>query len=102
VGVSTITVFAGIFAFASLLSLGATRLWRPDGVPTIETWALGGRGFRTAATWFLLGGAIYAVPGLVYGVGALGMFALAYTIVVYPIALIILPRLGRSPSATAV
>jgi hypothetical protein len=39
---------------------------------------LGGRGFGTFITWFLLGGDLYtaytfiAVPALVYGVGAVG------------------------------
>ena len=33
------------------------------------------------------------MPGLVYGVGALGFFALPYTIIVYPLAFVLLPRL---------
>jgi SSS family solute:Na+ symporter len=50
-------------------------------------------------TWFLLGGDLYtaytfiAVPALVFGKGAMGFFALPYTILIYPILYIVFPRL---------
>ena len=58
-----------------------------------------GRGFGTFVSWFLLGGDIYtaytfiAVPALVYATGAAGFYALAYTIMVFPIVFIFAPRL---------
>ena len=50
-------------------------------------------------TWFLLGGDLYtaytfiAVPALIFGTGALGFFALPYTIIVYPLVFLVMPRL---------
>src|ERR1700728_2644512 len=65
----------------------------------LNEWGLGGRGFGTFISWFLLGGDIYtaytliAVPALVYAVGAAGFYALSYQIMVFPIAFIFAPRL---------
>jgi solute:Na+ symporter, SSS family len=36
---------------------------------------------------------VIAVPALVYGAGALGFFALPYTVIVYPIVFVLMPRL---------
>ena len=64
----------------------------------LDEWALGGRRFGTFVSWFLLGGDLYtaytfiAVPALVYGVGALGFFAVPYTSIAYPIAFVVLVR----------
>lgn len=72
--------------------------WRSGNLSNLDEWALGGRGFGTVVSWFLLGGDLYtaytfiAVPGLVYGVGALGFFAVPYATIAYPIALVILTR----------
>jgi SSS family solute:Na+ symporter len=65
----------------------------------LHEWGLGGRRFGTWITWFLIGGDLYtaytfvAVPALVFGAGALGFFALPYTVLVYPMVFAILPRL---------
>jgi solute:Na+ symporter, SSS family len=65
----------------------------------LNEWGLGGRGFGTLVSWFLLGGDLYtaytfiAVPALVYGTGAAGFYALSYTIMVFPIVLVFAPRL---------
>ena len=65
----------------------------------LDEWGLGGRGFGTFVSWFLLGGDLYtaytfiAVPALVYGVGAAGFFAVPYTIMVFPIVFVFAPRL---------
>ncbi len=54
---------------------------------------------RQFITWFLLGGDLYtaytfvAVPALVFGAGAIGFFALPYTIIVYPFVFVVFPRL---------
>ena len=65
----------------------------------LNEWGLGGRGFGTFVSWFLLGGDIYtaytfiAVPALVYVAGAAGFYALSYTIMVWPIVFVFGPRL---------
>ncbi|MEU7000130.1 sodium:solute symporter [Nonomuraea sp. NPDC046570] len=91
--------FLAVLGGTSLLAVAA-RWFRPSPeLPTLESWALADRRFGTPTTWFLLGGTIYtaytfaAVPGLVYGTGALGFFALPYTVIMCPLAFVLLPRL---------
>ena len=67
---------------------------------SLDEWGLGGRGFGTFITWFLLGGDLYtaytfiAVPAAMFATGAVsGFFAVPYTIIVYPIIFVFLPRL---------
>jgi len=74
--------------------------WRPaQDRMHLDEWGLGGRGFGTFISWFLLGGDLYtaytfiAVPALVYATGAAGFFALSYTIMVFPIVFVFAPRL---------
>ena len=68
----------------------------------LDEWGLGGRNFGAWITWFLVGGDFYtaytviAVPALVYAVGAYGFFALPYTILVYPIVFVIMPKLWHA------
>lgn len=88
----------------TVLVLGVTAMgflaarWARADLGNMEEWALGGRRFGTLVSWFLLGGDLYtaytfvAVPALVYGVGALGFFAVPYATIAYPIALIVLTR----------
>ena len=65
----------------------------------LHEWGLGGRRFGTIVAWFLIGGDLYtaytfvAVPALMFGAGALGFFAVPYTIMVYPILYVAFPRL---------
>ena len=95
----TLLGFVAVLGGASLLAFAAGRSRGHDGVPTLQSWALADRRYGAMAVWLLLGGTIYtaytfaAVPGLVYGAGAIGFFALPYTIVVYPLAFWMLPRL---------
>jgi len=93
------TILVVAFFAVTLIGFGAAR-WRPAEDPMhLNEWGLGGRGFGTFISWFLLGGDIYtaytliAVPALVYAVGAAGFYALAYQIMVYPIVFIFAPRL---------
>ena len=64
----------------------------------MQEWGLAGRRFGTITSWFLLGGDVYtaytfiAVPGLVFATGALGFYAVPYTIIVYPIVFLVLPK----------
>lgn len=94
----SIAVGGGCLLAVSLLVLCAGR-GRVRDVPTLEMWALGSRSMSALGSWFLLGSTIFtaytfvAVPALVYGEGGLGFFAVPYTIVVLPIALVLLPRL---------
>ena len=80
-----------------MLGFFAAR-WGGANLRDLEQWALGGRSFGTIVSWFLLGGDLYtaytfvAVPALVYGVGALGFFAVPYATIAYPIALIVLSK----------
>lgn len=94
-----LAAFIAVLGGTSLVALLARRFRRRDELPSLEGWALAGRQFGAVVTWFLLGGSIYtaytfaAVPGLVYGTGALGFFALPYTIVLCPLLFVLLPRL---------
>ncbi|WP_328993274.1 sodium:solute symporter [Kribbella sp. NBC_01245] len=94
----TLFGFVAVLGSASVLAFAAGRS-RSAGVPPLEAWALADRRYGAVAVWLLLGGTIYtaytfaAVPGLVYGAGAIGFFALPYTIVVYPLAFWMLPKL---------
>ncbi len=93
-----------VFVVLGLLVTGigfiASRWHRAD-LNALEEWGLAGRRFGTVVTWFLLGGDLYtaytfvAVPALVYGSGALGLFALPYTIIVYPLVFLIMPKLWQ-------
>jgi SSS family solute:Na+ symporter len=93
-----LVVFTLLFALVTGMGFVAAR-WRRGDLGQLHEWGLGGRRFGTIVTWFLLGGDLYtaytfiAVPALVFGVGALGFFALPYTIIVYPLVFIAVPRL---------
>jgi SSS family solute:Na+ symporter len=87
------------FVAVSVVGFAAVRWRRAKSVLHLDEWALGGRSFGGFVTWFLLGGDIYtayafiAVPAAVFGGGALGFFALPYTVLVWPIVFVFLPRL---------
>ena len=98
-------VFAFFFLLVTVMGFWASRWRRGDGPtpgPHLDEWGLGGRSFGTWITWFLVGGDFYtaytviAVPALVYAAGAYGFFALPYTIIVYPIVFLIMPRLWHA------
>jgi SSS family solute:Na+ symporter len=97
-------VFIFFFVLVTVMGFAASR-WQSGGQKKeahLDEWGLGGRNFGTWITWFLVGGDFYtaytviAVPALVYAVGAYGFFALPYTILVYPIVFIIMPRLWHA------
>jgi SSS family solute:Na+ symporter len=93
-----LTVFVSLFAVVTVLGFVAAR-WRRADLDQLHEWGLGGRRFGTVVTWFLLGGDLYtaytfvAVPALVYGAGALGFFAMPYTVITYPFVFVVMPRL---------
>jgi SSS family solute:Na+ symporter len=93
------------FVAVTMIGFAAAR-WHPAEDPMhLNEWGLGGRGFGSFVSWFLLGGDLYtaytfiAVPALVYAVGAAGFYALSYTIVVWPIVFIFAPRLWSAARA---
>ena len=77
----------------------AVRWRRAGNLDHLDEWGLGGRNFGPWVTWFLVGGDLYtaytfvAVPAVLYGAGALGFFAVPYTIVVYPLVFLVAIRL---------
>jgi SSS family solute:Na+ symporter len=97
---TALTVFVILFAVVTVLGFVAARWRRPATLASIDEWGLGGRSFGGFVTWFLLGGDLYtaytfiAVPGAMYALGAVsGWFAVAYTILVWPIVFVLMPRL---------
>jgi SSS family solute:Na+ symporter len=91
-------VFVLLFGVITVLGFAAAR-WRRGDLDLLHEWGLAGSRFGTIITWFLLGGDLYtaytfiAVPALMFGVGALGFFAVPYTIMVYPFVFVVFPRL---------
>jgi len=88
------------FVLVTVGGFAAARWKRPASMSSLDEWGLGGRGFGTVITWFLLGGDLYtaytfvAVPAAMFATGAVsGFFAVPYTIVAYPIIFVFLPRL---------
>ena len=101
-GVNGVELGVVLFFFL-LVTVGgflAARWRRPASMSSLDEWGLGGRGFGSVITWFLLGGDLYtaytfiAVPAAMYATGAVtGFFAVPYTIVVYPLIFIFMPRM---------
>jgi SSS family solute:Na+ symporter len=93
-----LTIVIVLFALVTVIGFIAAR-WREADLSHLNEWGLAGRTFGTVVTWFLLGGDLYtaytfiAIPGAVFAAGALGFFAVPYTIIVYPIVFLVMPRL---------
>src|SRR2546423_7146962 len=92
-----LSVFIFFFLLVTVLGFIAAR-WRRGDLSLLNEWGLAGRRFGTVVTWFLLGGDLYtaytfvAVPGLIYATGAQGFFAVPYTILVYPLIFVLMPK----------
>src|SRR3954463_5326105 len=86
-----LSIVVVLFLAVTVLGFAAARWRRAESLANLDEWGLGGRGFGTFVTWFLLGGDLYtaytfiAVPALMFAAGALGFFAVPYTIIVYPV-----------------
>lgn len=95
---TALSVFIVLFAAVTGLGFYAAR-WRRGDLGLLDEWGLAGRRFGTVVTWFLLGGDLFtaytyiAVPGLIFSTGAFGFFAVPYTIIVYPLVFLFMPRL---------
>jgi SSS family solute:Na+ symporter len=95
-----LTIVVILFLVVTVLGFLSVRWRRTGGLASLDEWGLGGRGFGTWITWFLLGGDLYtaytfvAVPAAMFATGAVtGFFAVPYTIVVYPIIFVFMSRL---------
>ncbi len=90
-------IFLGLIIAVTIMGFWAAR-WGSANLEHFEQWALGGRGFGTIVSWFLLGGDLYtaytfiAVPALVYAQGAFGFFAVPYTTIAYPFVFFVMAR----------
>ncbi len=99
VSVVAFSVFIFFFLLVTVLGFAAARWRKAAALDNLDEWGLGGRSFGTFIAWFLIGGDLYtaytfvAVPALLYAGSAIGFFAVPYTIVVYPLIFLFLPRL---------
>src|SRR5512141_937204 len=94
-----LTIFTFLFLVIAGMGFAAAR-WKPgETMHHLDEWGLGGRKFGTWVSWFLIGGDLYtaytfvAVPALVFGAGAIGFFAVPYTLLIYPFVFLVFPRL---------
>jgi solute:Na+ symporter, SSS family len=87
-------IVLALFVAVTVIGFLAANWRRAASLQDIDEWGLGGRKFGGWVTWFLLGGDLYtaytfvAVPALVFGMGAIGFFAVPYTVILYPVALL--------------
>jgi solute:Na+ symporter, SSS family len=94
-----LVVFVVLFVGVAVMGFFASRWKAGDTMDHLDEWGLGGRKFGGWITWFLVGGDLYtaytfiAVPALMFGAGALGFYALPYTVVLYPIVFLPVLRL---------
>ncbi|WP_281286921.1 monocarboxylate uptake permease MctP [Nonomuraea turkmeniaca] len=94
-----LVVFTLLFLVVSGMGFVAARWRRPENIESLNEWGLGGRNFGSWITWFLVGGDLYtaytfvAVPALVFGAGALGFYAVPYTVIIYPLVFLVLARM---------
>jgi SSS family solute:Na+ symporter len=92
-------IFILLFGLVTVLGFVAARWRRVESLDHLDEWGLGGRKFGSWITWFLVGGDLYtaytfvAVPALLFGAGAMGFFALPYTIIAYPLVFLPVLRL---------
>src|SRR5579875_2904122 len=77
-----IAVFIFFFLLVTVLGFIAAR-WRRGDLNLLHEWGLAGRRFGTVVTWFLLGGDLYT---------AYTFIAVPYTLMVYPIVYVVMPK----------
>lgn len=97
-----VAIIVFLFLIATIIVMGVLAgRWKSGDLRHIEEWGLGGRRFGTLISWFLIGGDTYtaytfiAIPALMFGAGAIGFFAVPYTVVCYPILYLIFPKLWK-------
>ncbi|BCL83866.1 sodium:solute symporter [Ktedonobacteria bacterium brp13] len=98
IDIPLLVVFIGIFVLVTILGFLSVR-WHAGNLNRIQEWGLAGRRFGVLMFWFLLGGDVYtaytymAIPALLFSGGALGFYAVPYTMLFYPLFFVFLPRL---------
>src|SRR5262249_49998521 len=99
VDTTALAIVLVVFVAVTVLGFVAARWRRPSTLDSLDEWGLGGRGFGTFVTWFLVGGDLYtaytfvAVPAAMFALGAVnGWLAVPNTIIVYQIVFIFLTR----------
>jgi SSS family solute:Na+ symporter len=97
VALAVVVVF---FVIVTAGGFWASRWRQPTSMDSLDEWGLGGRGFGTVTTWFLLGGDLYtaytfvAVPAAMYATGAVsGFFAIPYSVIAYVVIFVFMPRM---------
>ncbi len=94
-----LTVFVVLFLAVTVMGFMAARWQRGGALDNLDEWGLGGRRFGSWVTWFLVGGDLYtaytfvAVPALLFGAGAVGLYALPYTVIAYPLVFLPVVRM---------
>lgn len=94
-----LTIFTLLFALVTGLGFYAVRWNGRHPQDNLDEWGLGGRRFGFWVSWFLNSGDIFtaytfvALPALMFGIGAMGFFAVPFTIFAYPLAFLSLVRL---------
>jgi SSS family solute:Na+ symporter len=92
-------IFVVLFLVIAVMGFAASRWHAGETMHHLDEWGLGGRKFGTWVSWFLIGGDLYtaytfvAVPALMFGAGAMGFFAVPYTVVLYPLVFLFMARL---------
>ncbi|GAA4438687.1 monocarboxylate uptake permease MctP [Actinokineospora soli] len=92
-------VFILLFGLVTVMGFVAAKWKAGSTLDHLDEWGLGGRKFGSWITWFLIGGDLYtaytfvAVPALMFSAGAMGFFALPYTIITYPLVFLPLLRM---------
>jgi len=96
---TALAVFLMLIALVTVMGFMASR-WRRAKVESLEEWGLGGRGFGSVTTFFLLGGDCYsattfiAVPGAMYATGAVsGYFVVLFTALAFVVVFAVYPRM---------
>ncbi|MGP3951217.1 monocarboxylate uptake permease MctP [Streptomyces sp. 7N604] len=99
INIPALIVFTALFAVVTVMGFRAAR-WRRAADPMrLDEWGLAGRRFGTWTTWFVLGGELYnaytfvAIPALIFGAGAIGFYAVPYSLIAFPLVFIFMPRL---------
>jgi SSS family solute:Na+ symporter len=91
-----------VILFAGTIAVGfLSARWKQTSLASLSEWSLAGRSIGPWISWFLVGGDLYtaytfiAIPALLFSAGALGFYAIPYTIVCYPLLFLILPKLWQ-------
>src|SRR3954466_2755470 len=99
INVVELVIVVVLFLLVTVMGFAASRWRRAQTLMHLDEWGLGGRSFGSWITWFLLGGDLYtaytfvAVPALLFGAGAMGFFAVPYTVIIYPMVFLVMIRL---------